>query len=115
MAFLRSSIVIVLLAASFAACAGNKDNITLHGAEPSLTENTSVSAILSDPESFMGQTLLVEGTIVASCKKMGHWIGVAEDSEGEHLRVWAEEGLAFPITANIGIWFRPSQVCGGGF
>ncbi len=81
------------------ACAGPEESYARYGDVLSLTETTSVSAILADPELYLGQRLRVEGTIVGSCKKRGHWIGVAGEGEGEEIRIWAREGLAFPVDA----------------
>jgi hypothetical protein len=87
------------LLAGLLACASPSADFTQYGDLLTLTEATNVSDVLADPEAYLGKHLLVEGTIVGSCKKMGHWIGLGGDRDGEMLRVWAEEGVAFPVDA----------------
>lgn len=73
---------------------------TQYGDALTLTDATSVTAILADPDVYVGQQLRVEGTVVEVCQMQGCWIAVAGDNEGERLRVKVEDGvIVFPQTA----------------
>lgn len=67
------------------------------GKEITLKEKTSVSKILSAPEKFDGQTVLVEGKIAEVCQSMGCWIDIAGEKEGEIIKVKVKDGeIIFP-------------------
>lgn len=73
---------------------------TVYGEAPTLTDTTLVSTILTDPESYLGQRVLVAGTVVEVCEKRGCWLQLASDREYETLRVKVEDGvIIFPMTA----------------
>jgi len=83
-----------------AACATSEDAFTQYGEELTLTETTSISAILADPEAHLDQQVLVEGTVVEVCEMRGCWLAVAGENDGEQLRVKVEDGvIVFPMTA----------------
>ena len=78
----------------------NAEEKKKYGEEITLTEKTSISDILDNPESFVGQKVLVEGTIVNVCKKRGCWIELASEKEFETIRVKVEDGaIIFPLEA----------------
>jgi len=86
--------------ALLAACATSEEAFTQYGEELTLTETTSVSAILGDPESHLGEQLLVEGTVVEVCEMQGCWLALAGEQDGEQLRVKVDDGvIVFPMTA----------------
>jgi hypothetical protein len=63
-----------------------------------LTEVTTVSAILDAPEEFLGERVLVEGTVVEVCEMRGCWMDIASDREYEKIKV--DDGvIVFPLTA----------------
>jgi len=65
-----------------------------------LTEKTSISDILSDPESFLDQVVLVEGEVVDVCPKMGCWMELKSDSEEKIIKVKVKDGdIVFPMEA----------------
>lgn len=67
------------------------------GKPVTLKEKTLISTILSDPSTFDGKTVLVEGTIVGVCQGMGCWLDVEGAKEGEKIRVKVEDGeIVFP-------------------
>jgi hypothetical protein len=73
---------------------------TVYGERPTLSDTTLVSTILTDPESFVGQRVLVAGTVVEVCEKRGCWLQLASDREFETMRVKVEDGvIIFPMTA----------------
>jgi hypothetical protein len=83
-----------------AGCGPASDTLTQYGEELTLTETTSVSAILGDPEAYIGEQVLVEGTVVDVCEMRGCWLAVAGENDGEQLRVKVEDGvIVFPMTA----------------
>jgi len=65
-----------------------------------LTEKTSIADILSDPESFLDQVVLVEGEVVDVCPKMGCWMELKSDSEEKIIKVKVKDGdIVFPMEA----------------
>jgi hypothetical protein len=73
---------------------------TVYGERPSLGDTTLISAILAEPESYVGQRVLVAGTVVEVCEKRGCWMQIAGDQEFQALRVKVEDGvIVFPMTA----------------
>lgn len=58
---------------------------------------TKVSAIMADPDAFVGKTVRVEGTAVSVCAHRGCWLELASDTEGETIRIKVEDGvIVFP-------------------
>jgi hypothetical protein len=73
---------------------------TTYGQPVSLTETTAISEILDDPTSFLGQNVLVEGTIVEVCTSMGCWMDIASDREFEKIQIKVDDGvIVFPVSA----------------
>lgn len=73
---------------------------TVYGERPSLSDTTLVSAILTEPEAYVGRRVLVAGTVVEVCEKRGCWLQLAGDQEFQTLRVKVEDGvIVFPMTA----------------
>jgi hypothetical protein len=65
-----------------------------------LTEVTPVSAILDAPEEFLGERVLVEGTVVEVCEMRGCWMDIASDREYEKIQIKVDDGvIVFPLTA----------------
>ena len=65
-----------------------------------LTEKTSIADILSDPESFLDQVVLVEGEVVDVCPKMGCWMELKSDSKEKIIKVKVKDGdIVFPMEA----------------
>ncbi len=89
-----SSAVCLVLAASLASVAG-----TRLGAPLQLEEPTPISAILADPDAYVGKRLQIRGKVRAVCERMGCWMELA-DAEGKKLRVKVEDGeIVFPKSA----------------
>jgi len=73
---------------------------TVYGERPTLADTTLVSAILADADAYVGQRVLLSGTVVDVCEKRGCWMQLASDREFETLRVKVEDGvIVFPLTA----------------
>jgi hypothetical protein len=101
MSFRTYAIAALGLLAAVSACSESEPPpFTQYGEALTLTETTSVSTILADPDAFVGQHLRVEGTVVGVCEHQGCWIAVGGESEQEQLRVKVEDGvIVFPQTA----------------
>ncbi len=76
-----------------------KDDI--YGKGVNITETTPVSAILDNPEPYLGKTVRVEGMIIEVCAKRGCWIYIAGDRQGEKIQVKVTDGeIVFPMSAS---------------
>lgn len=65
-----------------------------------LQDTTAVSAILDNPDDYLGKTVKIEGLIVEVCSKRGCWIYVAGDRPHEKIQVKVTDGeIVFPIAA----------------
>lgn len=63
-------------------------------------ETTPVSAILDNPDNYLGKTVKVEGLIIEVCAKRGCWIYVAGDRPEEKIQVKVTDGeIVFPMAA----------------
>jgi hypothetical protein len=73
---------------------------TPYGEPLTLTEITPVSAILDEPDAYLGQRVLVEGMVVEVCEMRGCWMDIASDREFEKIQIKVEDGeIVFPLTA----------------
>jgi len=99
------------LLAAVCACTGSEaSSFTQYGEALTLTETTSISAILSDPEAYVDEHVRVEGTVVGVCEMRGCWIALAGENDGEQIRVKVEDGvIVFPMTA-LGLHARVEGV-----
>lgn len=69
-----------------------------YGETLTLTATTDISEILSRPEDFVGQRVLITGEIADVCQKKGCWIDLI--SGNEKIRVKVEDDvIVFPTTA----------------
>lgn len=94
-----SAAVLPLLALAIA-CNDAETSGTLYGEELTLSETTDVADILADPESFVGERVLVAGTVVDVCDKRGCWLEIASGNDFEKFRVKVEDGvIVFPMSA----------------
>jgi hypothetical protein len=90
------SIFILIVTISFA----SGDDKNKFGKEISLEEKTKISDILSNPEDFLDETVLVEGEVLGVCPKAGCWMELASDEEGEKIKVKVKDGeIVFPVEA----------------
>ena len=88
----------VLLALS--ACQTTEEHGTPYGDKLTLTDTTLVSAILADPESYVGERVLVTGTVVAVCENKGCWIDIASDGGSDKIQIKVDDGvITFPLSA----------------
>jgi hypothetical protein len=66
-----------------------------------LKETTAVSAILDNPDTYIGKTVKIDGMILEVCARRGCWIYVAGDREGEKIQVKVTDGeIVFPMSVS---------------
>lgn len=71
-----------------------------YGAELTLTEKTSISSILEDPESYLDKTVLIEGEVLDVCPMMGCWMEIKSDDGEKMIKVKVKDGeIVFPVEA----------------
>lgn len=71
-----------------------------YGKEISLKEKTSISKILSQPEEYVGKTVLVEGEILEVCAMAGCWMDLKSDAENQKVKIKVKDGdIVFPVEA----------------
>lgn len=89
-----------LLVLTALACGTGANGPARYGEEITLTDTTLVSRILANPDSYLGETVLVTGTVVDVCSSRGCWLELASDREFETIRVKVEDGvIVFPLSA----------------
>jgi hypothetical protein len=62
------------------------------GNDLTLKETTAISEILSNPEKYVGQKVLVEGEVLEVCKNMGCWMNLSGGVEGEQIKIKVKDG-----------------------
>jgi hypothetical protein len=88
------------LIAAALACAAPEQQGAVYGEQITMTDTTLISSILTDPDAYVGERVLVHGTVVEVCEKRGCWLELASDREYETLRVKVEDGvIVFPLSA----------------
>lgn len=71
-----------------------------YGAGLTLTEKTSISTILADPEAYLDKTVLVEGEVLDVCPHMGCWMEIKSDNGEGMIKVKVKDGeIVFPVEA----------------
>jgi hypothetical protein len=72
---------------------------TPYGEAITLATLTHVAVILDNPDDFVGQRVLVEGTVTDVCDNMGCWMDILTD-DGRTIQVKVDDGvIVFPETA----------------
>lgn len=65
-----------------------------------LQETTPISDILAEPDAFVGERVLVEGTVAEVCSNMGCWMDIVGEDDTETIRVKVDDGvIVFPQKA----------------
>lgn len=85
-----------LLSASTAAFAAKQ----AFGTGADMQKLQSISAVLSTPETYLNDTVTVQGTVVSVCSKRGCWMKLASDKRFQTLRIKVRDGdMVFPMSA----------------
>lgn len=73
---------------------------TPYGEPLTLDAVTPISLIADAPEVWLGQRVLVRGTVVEVCAMKGCWMDLASDGDFETIRVKVDDGvITFPLSA----------------
>jgi hypothetical protein len=97
---MRFRAILAALLVTGACRAAPPESGTLYGEPLTLSEVTPISAILDDPETYVGEPVLVEGLVVAVCEMRGCWMDIASDREFEKIQIKVDDGvIVFPMTA----------------
>jgi hypothetical protein len=81
-----------------ASCQASGFEGTQYGEPLTLKSVTSVAAILADPAAYVGERVLVSGTVVDVCEKQGCWLEL--EADGGAIRVKVDDGvIVFPLSA----------------
>jgi hypothetical protein len=65
-----------------------------------LTTLTHIAAILEAPDDFVGERVLIEGTVSDVCDHMGCWMDMVGDTEEQKIQVKVDDGvIVFPKDA----------------
>lgn len=92
--------ILTLIFVNLAFAIDDKTESNTLGKTITLTEVTSISQILANPQEFLGDTVLVQGTIVDVCKKRGCWMELASDEEFQSIKIKVKDGeIVFPLSA----------------
>ena len=76
-----------------------KSEITMEnlGIEISNTDVSSITELLNNPSGYLGNNVIINGTIVDVCPMMGCWIEVKDFTSEEVIRVKVKDGdIIFP-------------------
>lgn len=72
-------------------------SIKTYGKGVAAPDTVRVSALLANPDKWVGKTISVQGKAVGVCEHRGCWINLASDVEGQTLRVKVTDGeIVFP-------------------
>jgi len=68
-----------------------------YGKGVAAADTVRVSALLANPDKWVGKTIRVQGKAVDVCKHRGCWLNLASDVEGQTVRVKVADGeIVFP-------------------
>jgi hypothetical protein len=68
-----------------------------YGEAITLATLTHIAVIVEEPESFVGDTVLVEGVVIDVCDRMGCWMDLVDDAREMNIRVKVDDGvIVFP-------------------
>lgn len=70
------------------------------GKEITLSEKTKISEITTNPEEFLGKTVLVEGEVLEVCPAAGCWMELKSDDGVGKIKIKVRDGdIVFPMAA----------------
>ena len=66
----------------------------------SLSEETSISSIIDNPDAYVGRKVKVSGLVIDVCSRRGCWIYLAGDRAYDKMRIKVTDGeIVFPMEA----------------
>ena len=75
-----------------------------YGKPITLNSVIPISNILDNPHEFLGDTVLVRGTVIDVCEKRGCWMELTSDSAFQSIKVKVKPGeVVFPMSAKGGV------------
>lgn len=94
---LLSAFTLATLLASSSFAFAAKQNF---GSGADMNKLEKISEVLSSPDTYLNQTVTVQGTIVSVCSKRGCWMKLASDQRFQTLRIKVRDGdMVFPMSA----------------
>ncbi len=97
---MRGKIILGVLFVLATACSQKTSTAEKYGAALSLHDESKVSAILAEPENYLGKKILIEGEVLEVCAKAGCWLEIAGDQAKQKIKVKVNDGeIVFPMTA----------------
>jgi hypothetical protein len=95
--FAPLAVLALFLVLSSAAAA---DDGTTYGQGVGKAKEVKLSELIDHPETYVGQTVRVEGIVVDVCAKRGCWMDLAADGGSKPIRIKVEDGvMVFPVEA----------------
>lgn len=76
------------------------------GAPIGNSKKVSLSKVLDDPAKFSGQSVVIEGVVVRSCKMEGCWAEVAENKDAKSIRINMKGHAFFIPLQSAGVFAR---------
>lgn len=74
--------------------------ITRGAAVPADAKSIALADVLANPAKYSGQTVVVQGVIVRSCKMEGCWMELGESANGRSVRVtFGDHAFFIPLNA----------------
>ncbi len=97
---MKNFVILLLLAGFVFGCAESTSQENLYGDALTVSETTNISAILANPDAYLGKQVLVEGHVLNVCEKRGCWMEIAGDEAYQSIRVKVDDGvIVFPMEA----------------
>lgn len=70
----------------------------VYGAGVSAADTVMVSAIMANPDAYVGKVVRVQGVAVDVCAHRGCWVNISSDTEGQVVRLKVTDGeIVFPV------------------
>lgn len=73
----------------------------IYGQGIQLEQETPISKLLDEPDTYLGKLVQVKGMVVDVCSRRGCWMNIAGDRPYEQLQVKVRDGeIVFPMSAS---------------
>lgn len=97
---MRVTALVSITALALVACQPATFDGAPYGEPLTLETVTPVSEILASPDRFVGERVMVEGTIAEVCDRAGCWMDIQGESPDERIQVKVNDGeIVFPVAA----------------